>query len=363
MPRRQFHHSQFSSRKQALRVFAALVAVSAFLAQATLSGQTPEPTSNTWAVRIVLPARVVAGQRGTLAVLGVDGRLAPNVTIELGSGQRVTTDATGRALFAAPSTGGVLVAKASGVSAAALVDSTGPEDTATPESLSLATVASLREPFSICGRRFRPDADLNHVRLNGEPALVMASSPECLAVLPNAKTAPGMAKISVQTPSGQWTSQVTLVSLEPQFPRPALVPGEKGHLFVNLLGSDQPLRVAVGNQTPGVLRFVKGDAQELTTTGGAQNFASVEVEAIQSGDFSLGAQLLPPPDEDAAQRYLEAAVSLADKAVQRDLDRLSKELGRHPRNLDQLRRSLNSILAETTAGDFRILVAAARTSL
>ena len=61
----------------------------------------------------------------TLAVLGVDGRLASGVTVEIG-GDRVTTDETGRGYFTAPSTGQVLLAKASGSSAAALIDRVAP---------------------------------------------------------------------------------------------------------------------------------------------------------------------------------------------------------------------------------------------
>ena len=37
------------------------------------------------AVSIVLPPKVVAGRPATLAVLGADGRLAPNVAVDLGA--------------------------------------------------------------------------------------------------------------------------------------------------------------------------------------------------------------------------------------------------------------------------------------
>jgi hypothetical protein len=294
-------------------------------------------------------------------VLGVDGRLASDVTVELGGDQRVTTDASGRASFIAPAAGNVLIAKASGSSAATLVDAKLPENP--KDEIRAAAVAPLREPFAICGTRFRSEADTNHVRINGEPALVMGASPECLAVLPSAKAVPGPAQVSVQTPSGQWTAQTTLVSLEPEFPKPALLPGQKGRLIVNVRGSEQPLRVVVENQTPGVLHFSKGDAQELMTSGGAHNCAAVEATAIRSGDFSMDARLVPPSDENAARRYLEAAASLAANNEQRDIGRLAKQLERDPRNLDSLRHDLDRILANTIEGDLRTLLAAARTAL
>ena len=54
------------------------------------------------AVTIVLPPKVVAGRPATLAILGSDGRLAPNVAVDMGPNLRVTTDRTGRALFVVP---------------------------------------------------------------------------------------------------------------------------------------------------------------------------------------------------------------------------------------------------------------------
>ena len=79
--------------------------------------------ANTWTVVIVLPPRVVAGYAATLAVLDVNGRLAPGITVDIGNNEHVTTDNTGRAFFSAPSLGEILIAKASGASAAALIDS------------------------------------------------------------------------------------------------------------------------------------------------------------------------------------------------------------------------------------------------
>jgi hypothetical protein len=299
-----------------------------------------------------------------LAVLGVDGKLASDVTVELGSGERVTTDASGRASFAAPS-GNVLIAKASGSSAAALVDISPPENS--KDEIWAPTIASTREPFIICGSRFRSEADTNHVRFNGKPSLVIAASPECLSVMANSKAVPGPAQISVQTPSGQWTAQTTLVALAPEFPKPALLPGQKGRLMVRARGSEQPLRIFVANQTPGVLRFLRGDLQELLTSGGADNCAPVEVAAIRSGDFSFDARIEPSPDETAARRYLDAASLLAPDGAQRDIkhlsERLAKEPGHNPRNLEAVQRDLDKILSHTIEGDLRTLLAAARTAL
>jgi hypothetical protein len=43
----------------------------------------------------VLPRRIVSGERATLAVLDVNGRLTPGVTVNFLNGDRLTNDATG----------------------------------------------------------------------------------------------------------------------------------------------------------------------------------------------------------------------------------------------------------------------------
>ena len=88
----------------------------------SLHAQIQSTPLTTWAVTIVLPPKLMAGHPATLAVLGVDGKLASNVTVDLGKGQTVKTDRTGRAFFTVPATGDYLLAKASGASVAALID-------------------------------------------------------------------------------------------------------------------------------------------------------------------------------------------------------------------------------------------------
>ncbi len=112
----------------AARILNGFLLAIAFLLQGTGPVGAQSAASNKWTVTIVLPAKVVAGRPATLAVLGVDGRLASDVTLDLGSGQHVVTDATGRASFIAPSAGSALIAKGSGSSTAALLDANPPEN-------------------------------------------------------------------------------------------------------------------------------------------------------------------------------------------------------------------------------------------
>jgi hypothetical protein len=302
---------------------------------------------------IVLPPRLVAGFPATLATLGADRKLAPHVAVALGNGVRLETDATGRADFPAPAAG-VLIARAGHTAAVALVDSSLGEPA--PHRLSVARFAALHSSFDVCGGGFRGGAEEDHVLINNQPGLILASSPQCLVIIPDPRTPPGPAVISVESPKPPRRSTVTLIGIDFEGPEPPLTPGRKGWLTLRARGSDQKLRVLVENQSPDVLRFEKGDAQEVTTRGGAQNVAKIAVGAIRSGDFSIRAHLVPPSDPEAARRFIEAAepLALADQA--QALKEVENDLRHHPQ---KARAELNRMLAAAAPPDLRALLAAA----
>jgi hypothetical protein len=344
--------------------FAAIVyaiCIAAILLLFKLPSQAQSTANATWSVTIVLPPIVVAGHPATLAVFGADGRLASGVTIDIGRGERVTTDATGRAAFTAPPDGSFVLAKSSGAASAALMDADAPSGNG--QKIDVPPVISLRDRFSICGGAFRGDADANRVKINGERALILGASPECLVVLPGPKASPGAAVITVQTGEAQWTAATTLVSLEFDPPQPALMPGKKSKLVVRAKGLDQPLRIVVENQTPGVLRFDRGDTQELRTSGGENNFAAIQVQAIRSGDFSFQARLVSAPNLANAERYLQAAEPLAPKDLRHRLKDMAARLERHPKDSEKVRLQLDRVVSSTIGGDLRTLLEAAEAAL
>ena len=134
-------------------------------------------------------------------------------------------------------------------------------------------------------------------------------------------------------------------------------------LVVRVHGSQERLRILVDNQTPAVLRFLGRDGQELLTSGGPQNSATVGVQAIRSGDFSFQARLLPAPDASIAIRYLGAAEPLAPKDLRQELSELVGRLAHHPRDIEQGRRVVEQMISVATAGDFRTLLEAAHAAL
>lgn len=352
---------QAESLPIAKRVIGILGAIAFIVVLVVVHSRAQSSTSTTWAVSIVLPSRVVSGQPATLAVLGVDGRLAEGIAVDIGKDQRIKTDKSGRAIFIAPSGTSVMIATAAGNSAAALVDSVPPLTAA--RAPVVEPVVPQSDRFPICGGGFRGDADANHVTLNGERAFVLAASPECLAVLASPRALPGPAKISIETPDAQWNATTTLVSLHFDPPLPPLVPEKRSKLVLHVQGSDEALRVLVENKTPGVLRFLRGDRQELLTSGGAQNSVDVAVQAISTGDFSFHARILAASDADAARRYLIAAESLAPKDLQHVIKNLADQLAHHPRDTQKLGRQIDELMSTTMAGDFRTLLESAATAL
>jgi hypothetical protein len=340
-------------------LLAALVIGGVQAMQPMARAQTESPT--TWAVTIILPPRVVAGGPAMLAVLGIDGKLAPGITVELTRDLRVTTDPTGRAFFTVPAGTGYLIAKASGSSAAALIDNWPVGKGAEP--MSVLAFVSVKDRFAICGGPFRGDADANHISLDDAPALILAASPECLIALPAPQSAPGPAKILVDAPDLQWTGTTTLVSLAFEPPNPPLMVEKKSRLAVDVRGTDQALGIVVENESPNVLRFQHGDVQRLRTSGGTPNLAAIEVATVRSGDFSFRAHLIAAPDLPAARRYLDAAAAAAPEDIKSYVEDLSKKLAKHPGDASKVAQATDKILNASMVGDFRTLLAAARAAL
>ena len=127
---------------------------------------------------LLLPRRIVSGERATLAVLDVNGRLAPGVTVNFSNGDHLTTDQTGRALFVAPLNAGTIFGSIAGrpgrVATAIVMPSE--SELSQVDINSIPRIASLSDRFDIIGHGFCGDADANTVTVGGQPALVLASS-------------------------------------------------------------------------------------------------------------------------------------------------------------------------------------------
>ena len=244
-----------------------------------------------------MPRKLITGERATLAVLDGNGRLTPGVSVEFSDGEKVTTDTTGRALFVAPLNPGTISAKIAG--------RTGPVSSTIVSGLNVAPtlevvtgaprVASLSDRFELAGEGFCADADANHVSIAGLPALVLASSPASLTVLPPNELEPGAAQVAVSC--GQKSAKpftIVFVSLELEARSGALTPGEHRTLTVRVRGTNAKVNLEARNLSADVTELAGGNTVRASSSGGADNTATFEVVGKKNGNFMISIRLLAP---------------------------------------------------------------------
>jgi len=244
---------------------------------------------------LILPRQVVSGERATLAVLDVNGRLTPGVTVNFSNGDRLTTDATGRALFVAPLNSGIVFGSIAGragrVPTAVLTAAEA--SAASIEVLSVPRVASLNDRFEVAGRGFCGEADANQVTIGGEAALVLASSPASLAVLPPADLEPGPRTVEIACAKHAAASfSVTFVGLELEADSSPLAPGEHRTLIVHVRGTSTKVVLEARNLAPEIAEMSAGTVVRLSSSGGADNVGRFEVVGRKHGSFLISIRLM-----------------------------------------------------------------------
>lgn len=323
---------------------------------------------------IVLPQKTVAGAPATLAVLDAAGRVLPNVVVELSSGQKATTDATGRALFVAPSEAGVLIAQIPGqdiTASAPVVKSPDAEPQTSAESLSPAVhllayphFLSLHDRFTMEGTGFHSEADANRVFLADQACLVLASSPVSLVVLPGLHIPIGAIKLRVNVAGHDTGSDpVVMILLEISGPAEAPNAGAQGRLSVRVRGTRERLVVEVRNGSPEIIQLPRGNVERVTTSGGERNAAEIETKFLTPGDYTVTARLVPTdsglPDLEAARQKLVAARALATGSWAARADRLIRRIDRAPQEIAQIRTELERMLDDKPSGQFAFLLESA----
>jgi len=246
---------------------------------------------------LLLPRKIVAGEHSTLAVLDVNGRLTPGVTVVFSNGDKVKTDATGRALFVAPLNPGVIFASLEGrarrmpsvILSPAEVPSGSQEVTLAPG------VATMSDRFEVTGHGFCGDADANKVSIGGVPGLVLAASPAYLAVLPPADMDPGPARVEMSCGARKAAAfTVMFVSLEINASGAALAPGEHRRLMVRVRGSTAKIDLEARNLAPHVADLQGGTTVRASSSGGADNVARFVLLGKQHGSFMISIRLVAP---------------------------------------------------------------------
>ena len=247
---------------------------------------------------LLLPKRVVSGERATLAVLDVNGRLTPGVAVNFSNGDRFTTDVTGRALFVAPLNPGVLFASIAGRSGRVPIVVLSPAEVAASVMRvdSAPRIASITDRIEMQGAGFCGDADANQVSMNGQHSLVLASSPTSLTVLPPAEAGPGAASVEISCAKRSVVPfSVTLVELVLEADSSSLKPGEHRALIVRVRGTAAKVSLEARNLAPEAAELVGGNTVRATSSGGAENSARFEVVGRKSGSFLISMKLVYSP--------------------------------------------------------------------
>lgn len=259
-----------------------------------LSAQQAPPASA--ARTLLLPKRIVSGETATLAVLDVGGRLTPGVTVNFSNGDHAVTNPTGRALFAAPLKAGVIYATIASQSTRVYTTILTPAEaaSASPQVPSAPTFASLADRFNLARGGFCGQADANIVRIADRPALVLASSPAALTVLPPPGLEPGRADIEVSCakhPASRFS--LTFVDLSLNADASPLTPGERRTLTVNVRGTVARVPLEARNLSPKVAELAGGSPARASSSGGRENAAHFELIGRERGNFQISVRLMP----------------------------------------------------------------------
>lgn len=286
----------YSCRWRALTAWRSLCLAGALVSalhQALAQEQRHSPAGRT----LVVPLTVVSGDRATLAVLDANGRLVSGAHVIFSNGDRLITDATGRALFVAPLNLGVIQGSLAGRNNRTPVAILPPNRTAGPamEVTSVPEIASLTDRFEIDGSGFCGDADANHVTISGEPAFVLASSPTSLVVLPPADLQPGRASVDLSCAKRYGPPlEVVFVVLELEADSSPLKPGVHRQLTVRVRGTHEKIELEARNLAPDIAELVGGNPSHVLSSGGTENLAHFEVSGRKRGSFLISIHLLTP---------------------------------------------------------------------
>ena len=243
---------------------------------------------------LLMPRHIVSGERATLAVLDVNGRLTPGANVTFSNGDHLKTDATGRALFVAPLTPGVLFGAIEGRAGrvTSVVLTPTEAGAAGMEVLGVPRVASLADRFDIYGRGFCGDADANHVTIGGRAALVLASSPVSLVVLPPPEAEPGATDVAMSCAKHEAAPfRMTFVELSLEANSSPLAHGEHRVLTVKVRGSTAKLLLEARDLAPDVADLIGGNPAKQASSGGAENSAKFEVIGKTKGSFLISIRL------------------------------------------------------------------------
>jgi hypothetical protein len=155
-------------------------------------------------------------------------------------------------------------------------------------------VASLSDRFELSGRAFCGDADANTVTVAGLPALVLASSPMSLVVLPPPELDSGESTVLVSCGKNESPRfSIRFVELTLEASSSPLAPGDHRTLTVRVRGSTGKIGLEARNLAPNIADLNGGNPIRLSSSGGTDNTAQFQLTGKQRGSFVVSIRLLP----------------------------------------------------------------------
>ena len=289
-----YNHSMLLRHPPPLLVLRSSFLAVAFLALFFSASAQKSPPSAAGRI-LLLPRTIISGERATLAVLDANGRLTPRAPVVFSNGDRLLTDATGRALFVAPLNPGVIRGSIAGREGHIPVTILSPEETAATaiQITSVPKIASLTDRFEITGRGFCGEADANQITVSGDSAFVLASSPTSLVVLPPADLQPGRASVDISCAKRYGPPiEIVFVALTLEADSSPLAPGVHRQLTVRVRGTTSKVTLEANNLAPDIAELTGGNPFRSSSSGGGENVAHFEVVGRKRGSFQISIRLL-----------------------------------------------------------------------
>ncbi len=289
-----YNHTMLLRRPPPLLVLRTLCPAAAFLALFFSASAQKSPPSSAGRI-LLLPRTIISGERATLAVLDANGRLTPRAPVVFSNGDRLLTDATGRALFVAPLNPGVIRGSLAGREGHIPVTILSPEETAATaiQVTSVPKIASLADRFEITGRGFCGEADANQITISGDAAFVLASSPTSLVVLPPPDLEPGRASVDISCAKRYGPPlEIVFVTLTLEADSSPLAPGVHRQLTVRVRGTRDKVTLEANNLAPEIAELTGGNPLRFSSSGGGENVAHFEVVGRKRGSFMISIRLL-----------------------------------------------------------------------
>ncbi|RTL34692.1 MAG: hypothetical protein EKK48_30720, partial [Candidatus Melainabacteria bacterium] len=246
-----------------------------------------------------LPQKAIAGQHITASVL--DANRTGESGIELGfNGVRLSTDASGKVTFMVPEDavpGNSLSVAMVGNSQArpVQVEVLQPLSTSSqqePPSIERASnMVSSNGTVVLDGHNFDGIADHNQVMIDETTECkVTAASPVQLKATVPTTVAPGIHFATVHLRGTKSNpGRFDLVTAEVRPDKKEADKEQETTLTVKVLGTTNQVQVRLTNQTPDVIKISKGNDLHLTTSGGDDNSANVEVQRLRKGSYRVDA--------------------------------------------------------------------------